>query len=102
MPCPDHLLLQVVALTQEVSTLTRQGRLRHEQLVEEITKALQTKDDALRRLRQVEAESKRAADASYQSQQVLSFSLLLLRLSPLLTVAVAATSSLPSLLCALL
>lgn len=60
----------MITLTQEVSTLSRQGRVRHEQLVEEITKALQAKDDAVRRLRQLEAENKRNADATFHSQQV--------------------------------
>ena len=65
-----------MSLTQEISTLSRQGRSRHEQLVEEITKSLQAKDDALRRLRQVETENKRVTDSTVKSHQVIIFHLL--------------------------
>ncbi len=61
---------KVVSLTQEVASLSRQGRSKHEKLVEELSKALQAKDDTLRRLRQVESESKRSGDATVKSQQV--------------------------------
>mmetsp|Transcript_25316 Transcript_25316/g.37308 ORF Transcript_25316/g.37308 Transcript_25316/m.37308 type:complete len:934 (-) Transcript_25316:137-2938(-) len=63
---------QILSLTNQLSLLQRQGRMKCDKMVEDFAKALQGRDDALRRIKSMEDSSKKSAEASTATYQALT------------------------------